>query len=336
MEAILLVDKEARNTSPEGWVSLINGGRDGVDEFFNGHYLSVTFTANVFYPMIKLSNRNATAVISEVGAELQSLRYNDVEYLWQADPAYWAKHSPVLFPIVGELKDGKYFFQNTEYRLPRHGFAREKTFKVERADETSVVLTLHEDEKTLQVYPFQFLLSLEYTLLENKLTCTYQVQNRGNADIYFSVGGHPAFNVPLKKGLEYADYFLKFNGDERLQRFKLKDGLLTDETTMLPLDDQRLMLSNELFYADAIVLKNINSHVVTLATEKDAATLQFTFKGFPFFGIWAAKDAPFVCLEPWCGIADAVHHDQELTNKEGIIKLAAGDHWERGWSVRLF
>ncbi|HYJ62107.1 MAG TPA: aldose 1-epimerase family protein [Parafilimonas sp.] len=286
--------------------------------------------------MISLSNENINVIINAKGAELQSVRNSGVEYLWQADAKFWGKHAPVLFPIIGELKDGKYIFNNTEYKLPRHGFARDKIFDAEQKDSTRAVFTLTSDEQTFSVYPFEFIFHIEYNLKENELSCTYTVQNINDHVMFFSVGGHPAFNVPLNKNLSYTDYFLQFENDDELKRYLLQNGLLSGETETIQLNNKALQLKPELFYKDAIILKHINSKQITLQSTKDSHGLKFKFDGFPFFGIWAAKDAPFVCLEPWCGVADNIHHDNNLKTKEGINELAAGKTWSRTWRVELF
>lgn len=286
--------------------------------------------------MIHLSNDQLEILINEKGAELQSIRRNGTEYLWQADAKFWGKHSPVLFPIVGELKNGKYFFHNKEYKLSRHGFARDKVFDVEQKDSTYAIFTLKNDAETYLIYPFEFIFQIEYNINANELFCTYHVQNINNDTMYFSVGGHPAFNVPLNKNLSYADYFLQFDNDDSLKKYLLQNGLLNGETESIQLDTKTLQLKPELFYKDAIVLKHISSKSITLKSNKDMHGLKFKFDGFPFFGIWAAKDAPFVCLEPWCGVADSVHHDNNLKTKESINELAAGKTWKRTWSAEFF
>ncbi len=286
--------------------------------------------------MIQISNNRLLVSIYEKGAELQSLKLDGLEYLWQGDAKYWAKHSPVLFPIVGELKDGKYIFEKKEYALPRHGFARDKVFDVQKISGTSAIFTLHSDDETLSVYPFKFIFQLRYELKEDELSCTYIVKNIGDVAMYFSVGGHPAFRVPLDKNQEYRDYSLLFDNDIVLNRFLLHGGLTSDSVQALPLVQHELHLDPSLFYTDAIVLKDLKSRQVKLHADKDPHGLSFHLEGFPYFGIWAAKDAPFVCLEPWCGIADNIHHDGQLINKEGINQLATGESWERTWRVKLF
>jgi galactose mutarotase-like enzyme len=288
--------------------------------------------------MIILENEHLSATIAAKGAELQSLfnKQTGLEYMWSGDAAYWGKHSPVLFPIVGGLKNDTYYFNDKEYKLPRHGFARDKTFAAEKISGSEAVFTLTEDEETLQVYPFAFTLKLRYSLNAAAISCTYEVYNSGKDDLLFSVGAHPAFAVPLTSDTNYADYYLKFNTTETLQRWKLQDGLVSAVTEVLPAENNTLLLNAALFYQDAIVLKNMQSNAITLGCSKHNHGLHFTFNDFPFFGIWAAKDAPFVCLEPWCGIADGVNHNQQFKDKEGINVLPAKEHWQRTWSAACF
>src|SRR5882672_4235690 len=219
--------------------------------------------------MIQLTNGGLAATIHEKGAELQSLQLNGLEYIWQANAAYWAKHSPVLFPIVGELKDGKYFFNNKEYKLSRHGFARDKTFEAEKTSPASAVFTLRSDEQTLAVYPFHFIFRVKYEIKDATLSCTYHVTNGGDNTMYFSLGGHPAFNVPLISSLKYSDYVLEFNNDENLNRSLLHKGLTGKETEKIQLRNRTLQLEPSLFYTDAIVLKHISSDEIKLYSNKD-------------------------------------------------------------------
>lgn len=288
--------------------------------------------------MITLQNETLTAVITSKGAELQQLTNNHtgINYLWSGNAAYWGKYSPVLFPIVGGLKNDTYIYNGHEYKLPRHGFARDRDFSVEQISSSEAVFSLKDDEHTREVYPFSFTLRIRYQLNQNWLACTYEVYNNGNNSLLFSVGAHPAFAVPLKNNLQYSDYHLQFNKPEKLERWKLLNGLVSSSAEAVATENNRLPLQAALFYEDAIVLKGLNSNCITLATDKDKHGLNFYFTDFPFFGIWAAKDAPFVCLEPWCGVADNVNHNQLLVNKEGINSLEPGHHFSRTWSVECF
>jgi len=286
-----------------------------------------------------LENGLIRAEITAKGAELKSLKciQDGVERLWSADPAYWAKTSPVLFPIVGALKDDTYFYKGKSYHLPRHGFARDHVFEHKQLADEEVVFTLRDTEETRRVYPFAFQLSLRYKLAGYTLSCRYEVSNPATDEpLFFSIGGHPAFAVRTDvDGLRYEDYYLQFPDDEVLNCHVLDGNLIGGHTHTVPLHNHRLPLRHELFYGDALVMKTLQSREITLANNINEQSIHFRYENFPFFGIWAAKDADFVCLEPWCGIADAATHNQQLEDKEGIQRLEAGKTWTRSWEVEL-
>lgn len=288
--------------------------------------------------MITLQNEILYAAIAPHGAELQQLKNKQtgLQYLWSGDANYWGKYSPVLFPIVGGLKENIFFYDQKKYSLPRHGFARDALFIAEQLSDTEAVFTLTDNAMTQAVYPFAFTLQLRYQIVGDTMSCTYTVTNSGNKVMLFSIGAHPAFALPLESHLDYTDYYLAFNKPEKLTRWKLDKGLLSDRTESLPMHNNRLLLSSALFYADAIVLKALQSNCITLASDKSAHGLHFYFHDFPFFGIWAAKDAPFICLEPWCGIADNVNSTQQFQHKEGIETLAPAKDFIRQWRVECF
>lgn len=288
--------------------------------------------------MITLENDYIKVSLLAKGAELQSLRSKEtkIEYLWNANPKYWAKHSPILFPIVGALKNDCFIYKDKSYALPRHGFARDHVFNVEKPSFTEAIFTLTQNEETLKVYPFYFELKLKYQLIERKLNLTYEVINTGTDELLFSLGAHPAFAVPNTPNTVYEDYYLAFNTDEKLTYWKLDNGLVDDETESIELGGHKLNLKHKLFYNDALVFKTLQSNCISLLNTKNDNGIHFHFEDFPFFGIWAAPDAPFVCLEPWCGVADGVNHDQNLEHKDGIIKLEAGQKWERFWEAECF
>lgn len=288
--------------------------------------------------MTILENTKIYASFSAKGGELQSLKHKEtgLEYLWSGNPEHWAKFSPILFPVVGGLKGNTYYFKDQAYILPRHGFARDREFKVDQISETEILFTLEHDEESLKVYPFHFRLGLRYQLTENGISCNYEVANTGTEQLWFSIGGHPAFAVPLKEGLTYADYYLQFNKDQQLVSNKIYHDLIDDETESIILKDGQLPLKHELFYEDALVFKQLQSDCISIKSKKDTHGLDFQFSDFPFFGIWSAKDADFVCLEPWYGIADGIHHHQELEEKEGILSLDPQEQWTRHWKVTCF
>ncbi len=291
--------------------------------------------------MFTIENEFLKIDILAKGAELQSI-FNKklfLEYMWEGDPAFWGKRSPVLFPIVGSLKDNTYYYEGKAYQLPRHGFARDSDFKVTDQSGSSISFTLVRNDAILENYPFQFKFDIIYTLQDNQLLVTYRIVNKGeiNQKLYFSVGGHPAFKLPLLTGTAYTDYYLEFNKVENAGRWQITtDGLIGSNPTPLMENTQQLRLGKQLFYKDAVVFKDLRSDKVKLVCDKAGELFEFDFTGFPYLGIWAAKGADFVCIEPWCGIADSEHASQQLTEKEGIIALDSTDQFERTWRLTIY
>jgi galactose mutarotase-like enzyme len=291
-------------------------------------------------PMIhSLQNNILSVAISAKGAELQSIIHKDfgLEYMWSGDPKFWGKKSPVLFPIVGGLRNNSYQYKVKSYRLNRHGFARDMEFEVTEQDEYGIVFTLSSSEETFANYPFQFSFSVGYKLDDNRLNVTYTVRNTGQEEMLFSVGGHPAFKIPLVDETTFEDYFLEFNHFENASRWPLsKDGLIEDTPIQIMEHTNKLPLKKSLFYEDALVFKHLVSRSIYILSNKTSHGLKLNFNGFPYLGIWCAKDADFVCIEPWCGIADNVNASGNLADKEGINILTPGKSFERTWHLDLF
>ncbi|WP_256005599.1 aldose 1-epimerase family protein [Pedobacter deserti] len=287
--------------------------------------------------MIILENDILKVCIAEKGAELQSLvnKQTGKEYMWSGNPDFWGKFSPVLFPIVGGLKDNRYTVGCSEYSLPRHGFARDQVFQLREEGDLYATLTLGHSDETLKVYPFAFRLNIKYTLDGAAVVCSYEVVNPGDEQLWFSIGAHPAFAIDTSVA-DFSNYYLEFNRDNELVRHLLRKDLISEETEIIPLDNKTLQLSHELFQEDALVMKSLKSDRIRLGNVKNENGIDFRFEDFPFFGIWSAPNADFVCLEPWCGIADEVSHNQRLEEKTGIMSLAAGTTWQRSWSVTTF
>ena len=288
---------------------------------------------------VTLENDNLIVKVKTKGAELSSIvnKRTGLQYMWDADPAFWAKTSPILFPIVGTLEDDTFLYKDKEYKLSRHGFARDAEFEVAESTSAHVVFSITSTGESLKKYPFDFQLKVTYEVEENTLSVTYSVHNQSAEKMYFSIGGHPAFKVPLTDGTRYEDHYLLFNKVENSPRWPISsNGLIESSPAGFLNNANRIQLTKELFYEDAIVLKHLHSDCVSVRSDAHDHGLDFYFEGFPFFGIWAAKDADFVCLEPWCGIADSVNHDQELTTKEGIEILSPHEFWSRDWKVTLY
>lgn len=286
-----------------------------------------------------LSNHHLSVSISDQGAELQSIVHNNtkLEYMWSGDPQFWGKKSPVLFPVVGGLKNNSYQFNDNTYQLGRHGFARDRRFTVAEQSNDSILFSLHADAESILVYPFHFSFSVGYRLEEDTIHVTYRVENTDEQDIYFSVGAHPAFAVPLVEGMVFEDYYLQFSEKENAGIWPLSpEGLIKEEAIPFFQNNDRIALRKSLFYGDALVFKSLRSTAISILSDKHAHGLTVTYPGFPYMGIWSAKDADFVCIEPWCGIADHLNTPGKLEAKEGIHRLPAGESFQRSWSVSVF
>ena len=289
--------------------------------------------------MYTLQTTQLKIKIDEKGAELKSVvhLHHHLEYMWSGDPTVWGKTSPVLFPIVGTLKENTYTYNEQYYQLPRHGFARDQTFAVTNHSPNSLILTITANSQTRSVYPFDFRFSILYEVQEDTLSVTYKIENTGEETLFFSVGGHPAFKLPLAEETTYEDYKLVFEREETSGRWPIsKAGLIEAEPLSFLEAKKELPLTKELFRKDAIVLKELRSTYVQLLSDKTKHGLQFHFESFPYLGLWAAPGADFLCIEPWCGIADGVDSHQNFTSKEGIISLPAEEEFAVTWKVRFF
>lgn len=286
-----------------------------------------------------IENNLIKAAISSKGAELQSLTHKNfsLEYMWSGDAAVWGKKSPVLFPIVGGLKENTYQYNGGSYKMSRHGFARDMEFELTFQNEISLIFTLQSNDETMPLYPFPFSFSVKYALDKNELTVTYIVENKGADKMFFSVGGHPAFKVPLTAGTTFNDYYLQFSATEALDRWPLSArGLIDDHTESVTKYAGTVPLTKELFYQDALVFKQLTSKYVFIRSNKTTHGIKVHINGFPYLGIWSAKDADFVCVEPWYGIADNINTSGNIEEKEGMNKLEAAQKFEKSWSVELF
>ena len=289
--------------------------------------------------MYSITNDIISVQVTPKGAELQSIynKQHELEYMWSGDPSYWAKKSPVLFPVVGTLKNNTYNYEGKSYKLNRHGFARDNDFDLVEETVSSLKFSLKSNEAIKKLFPFDFIFNLNYSLQENILHITFSVENTGLENMLFSVGAHPAFAVPIDKGTQYEDYYLQFSQNEQAGVWPLSEEGLTEITpTPLLNNENRLPLKKELFYKDALVFKHLKSNSISIRSDKTPHGLQVEFSGFPYLGIWAAKDADFVCVEPWCGIADSVNASGNLEEKEGINILEPKRMFEVSYSIKVF
>jgi galactose mutarotase-like enzyme len=270
-----------------------------------------------------LQNDSLKLAVNLQGAELTSVRdlKDDTEYLWQADPSFWGRHAPVLFPIVGRLKDDQFQHRGQAYHLTQHGFARDLPFVPQQAPEGSLTYRLQATPETKQRYPFDFQLDITYTLEGRDLRVAYEVSNLGAEPMPFSIGAHPAFRCPLVAGERFEDYDFVLAQAETVDRHLLAGGLYTGEVERVLPQGDHLPLEGELFQRDALVFHDLASEWVALRSRQSGREVRMYIAGFPYFGLWTKPGAPFVCLEPWQGLADYQRASGHLSDKVGIILL---------------
>lgn len=275
------------------------------------------------------------------GAELTSIQYNGKEMLFQGAKVldsngniYWKRQAPILFPIVGQLKNSTTQIEGNSYQMSQHGFARDMDFEEISKTETKHHYMLKNNEETLKKYPYKFELHVIYKIVEDTLIVTYQVKNMDNKTIYFGLGGHPAFNCDYSNG----EYEIEFSENEdKIEFLKLKNGLIDAEKAQNILQDNKIWLKEDTFDNDAVIMKNIKSNKVVLQNhETNQKILEFDFIGFPYLALWSKKGAPFVCIEPWQNTADRIDSIQIYKNKENIIKLKKDKEFECKYSIKFF
>jgi galactose mutarotase-like enzyme len=277
--------------------------------------------------------------VKETGAELCRIQSQSTgkDFMWDADPEVWASHAPVLFPVIGAIKNGFVRYNGQEYAVPRHGIVRNnKNVKLVNSTKSSLTFELKYSEETLKIYPFQFGFEITYRLDAHKIVVDHRITNYGNDQMLFSLGGHPAFKCPMNADETYEDYYLEFEAIENDSTWLLtKEGLVGNETKKVFEDTNILHLNPHLFDNDALIFKHLVSKQVSLRSTKSAQVVTVHYNDFPYLGIWAKPNGHFVCIEPWLGIADNADSDQNFETKEGILKLAAGDLFTAGFSIEI-
>ena len=282
--------------------------------------------------MYTISNDFLTVNVKEIGAELTSIKYNDTEYLWNGDEKYWGRHAPVLFPMVGMLKDNKCIIKGSEYSMKQHGFARDMKFDLFAKTKESITFMLQSNEETLKKYPFEFELYIKYELNVRAVKVTYEVVNSGNNAMFFSIGGHPAFNMFS----DITDYYIEFEKPETQNKVFVENGLVKFTNEAFLTNENKIELNEHSFDDDAMIFKDLNSSKVWLKSKTTDKAVCMHIAGFPYLGIWSKKTgAPFVCLEPWFGIADTVGHNGEFAKKEGIVELNIGEEFSASYVIEV-
>lgn len=258
------------------------------------------------------------------GAELSSLfdKRDGVEHMWKADPAFWPRQAPLLFPCVGESKDGKITVDGEYYPMGRHGFARHEVFTVVGEGKNHVVFELRSDPNTLRQYPFDFTFRVRHELNDAQLSTSFEVVNSGIQEMAFQLGGHPAFSVPFGTKGSFSDYKVEFGEAMNLDRHLLTEkGLYSGNERPFLNNEAGFDLFYDLFKEDALVFKNIPSKRVWIQHRDGGKRLQMDYEGFPHFGIWSVPGADYVCLEPWIGCADMHDQPDDFFLKDNLVRL---------------
>ncbi len=289
--------------------------------------------------MNKLENNNLIIESKISGAELTriySKKFNK-EILWKGDPNFWGRHSPILFPIVGRLKDNETIIEDKLYNMSQHGFARDMEFKIVDNNNKSITYKLVSSENTKSYYPYSFELIIKYTLLDNGVNINWIVNNIDSKDIYFSIGAHPAFNIELNENSDLSNYYLEFITKDNVSNIYL-DGPYSSKIVSIN-SLNTIYLSPELFENDALIYTNVDG--INVKSKKENHYINVSFNSFPLVGIWSPyyKDtnsiAPFICVEPWYGLADNVNSDKIYKNKNYINKLSIGESFNVSYSINI-
>ena len=264
------------------------------------------------------------------GAELTSIKLDGKEMLHQGE--YWNRHAPILFPIVGRLKNDETIINDRTYKMAQHGFARDCEFKELEKNENKHEYVLESNSETLEKFPFEFSLYVTHLVEDNTLITKYKVINRDEKKMIFGLGGHPAFICDYSNG----NYKVKFEKQEDNIKFmSLKDGLILEEQGPNILFNNCINLNKDSFINDAIIMKDIKSNKVYLK-ENERTVLEFDFTGFTYLGLWAKIGVPFVCIEPWMNTADKVNTDGRLESKEHILELNPKEEFECSYKMMFF
>lgn len=289
----------------------------------------MTYTIKNEYLQVSLDSKGAemTSLVDKAG----------INYLWTADPKHWARHAPVLFPIVGKLKNNRYTYRQKEYSLGQHGFARDMEFEVLSDFNSSVEFLLKSSPYTKEKFPFDFELSIRYALEKNKIHIFYNVRNKDTLTMLFSIGAHPGFRCPLYDNESINDYYIQFNKSETAHIMLLnhETGLFERETAPLLKNEDKIFLDHTTFENDALVFKGLRSTQATIKNHKNLHSVTVGFEGFPYLGLWSKPGAPFVCIEPWFGHADFKDSDGSFESKEGLISLKPLQSFECSFFIQL-
>ncbi len=282
--------------------------------------------------MVSIKCGNTTADFCELGAELKSLKCGKNEYIWQGDKRFWGSSSPILFPICSSMIDDTYYFEGKKYNMPKHGFACSMEFSVESKSESQVTFLLCDNEETKKYYPFSFEFRVHYVLKQKKLSVKYEITNKNDFEMFFSVGAHEGYSCV--GGIEDYDIILP-------KKTNLKHSCLATPTTLgyekadILNNEDTIHLNYDYFKKDGLIFENIDFDSLILKNRKNGESIRVTFKQFPYLLLWTVANAPYICIEPWCGITDKEDSDQNIKTKDGIEHLLPYGTFTREHSIEI-
>lgn len=289
----------------------------------------------------KIETKDIVVEVSSFGAEITSIvnKNTKKEYLWNADEKYWKRHSPILFPFVGSLKNKEYIYKGKKFAMGQHGFARDMEFTLLSKEDDSIWFALETNEESYKLYPFWFKLSVGYELEGSTIKVLWKVENLDNKEMYFSIGAHPAFYCPFHEGEKQSQCYIKTNCKESITYYKINDAGLknSNQKYILEVDkDGIFKITEHMFDDDALIIEDNQIHELSLldSGKKEYVKMKFDM---PLCGIWspAKKNAPFVCLEPWSGRCDDAAFNGELKDREYGHTLKSGEIFEGSYEILI-
>lgn len=276
--------------------------------------------------------------ISSFGAELQSIKKDGTEYLWQGDINSWKNRATNIFPYIGRLKEGKYIFENKLYEMGSHGFARNTDFSCEKTSYNEIIFKMESSEDTLKQFPFKFDFLIKYIVKDNTLDIVYQVNNKGDNTMYFGLGGHPGFIVPLEEGLKFDDYFLEFSDVcNPINHLVSDSGLITNCVEYPLYQGKFLNLKHSLFDNDALIFENMDKKLKIKSSKKGTREIEVYYPNMKYLGIWHSpkKEVNFVCIEPWTSLPSREDRTEDFKTQENLISLKAKEEYTNKWSITI-
>ncbi len=287
----------------------------------------------------ELENEYLALKFRTFGGEMCSLKEkkDGTEYIWNGDESWWKFCSPILFPIVGNVRNGQYRHEGKTYSLGCHGFSRTSEFTMVGKTDKSIEFELKYSDETLKNYPFKFALRLGYTLEDKTVTCRWTVENLDDREMYYQIGAHPALRTFRNDSEKFEDYYLDFGEDVHSDTIVVDPKVLLTHEKRPDIQGRTLKLDYDNFKGGVHIYNDLKSSAVTLRNTKNSKAITMKFEGFPFLGIWTPEKggAPFICVEPWFGHADYADYEGEFKDREGTLKLAAGKKFNTSYSFTI-